>query len=268
MTESAPAADAPLEPLQRPPKVKHRRKRSGTAKWHMSREAVDLSLADLHQLDEQECWQFFVEARFGSKGTIRCPYCGSIGSHYFRRHDRRWKCHGCGKAFTVTTGTIFAQRKLPLRDILVATLTWINSSAGQPALELKRHIDKTYNTAFTLQAKLREALMRAYNVGLLSGEVEMDGADQSGWQSAKKRGEPRGKIKSAAQVEELKAKLRGRAGSMTGVAQQKERDARTSSEDDQFRPFGHRQSENARVLISVRSALAPKGPAPFSLVLP
>jgi hypothetical protein len=62
------------------PKVKHPpRKRSGTAKWHMSREAVDLPLADIYQMDEHACWKFFVETRFGSKDTVRCPYCGSIG---------------------------------------------------------------------------------------------------------------------------------------------------------------------------------------------
>jgi transposase-like protein len=92
---------------------------------------------------------------------------------HFRLHDtRRWKCYGCRSTFGVTTGTIFDRHKLSLRELLIGTLTWINSSAGQPALELKRHVDKTYNTAFTLQHKLREALMRGYNVGLLNGDVE------------------------------------------------------------------------------------------------
>jgi hypothetical protein len=65
---------------------------------------------------------------------------------------------------------------------------WINSSAGQPALELRRHMHKSYNTAFVLQHKLREALCRGYNVGLLNGELEVDGSHQSGRRSWEKRG--------------------------------------------------------------------------------
>jgi hypothetical protein len=106
-------------------KKKYVRRRSGTAKWHMSREAVNLPLADIYKLDEYECWKLFVEARFGGKDTVRCPYCGSIGTHYFRLHDRRWKCHGCKSTFTVTTGTMFAQHKLSLRDLLIGALPWV-----------------------------------------------------------------------------------------------------------------------------------------------
>src|SRR5216684_7971109 len=60
---------------------KPKRRRSGTAKWHMSREAVDLPLDAVYKMDEKACWEFFVETRFGSKDTVRCPYCGSIGRH-------------------------------------------------------------------------------------------------------------------------------------------------------------------------------------------
>ncbi len=127
-------------------KKKHVRKRSGTAKWHMSREAVNLPLADIYKMDELECWKFFVQARFGGKDTVRCPYCGSIGRHYFRLHDRRWKCHGCKSTFTVTTGTMFAQHKLSLRDLLIGALTWVNSAAGQPALE---YSNATWTRAIT-----------------------------------------------------------------------------------------------------------------------
>ena len=36
--------------------------------------------------------------------------------------------------------------------------------------------------------------MRGYNVGLLSGDIEIDGAHQSGRRAAEKRGRPQGKI--------------------------------------------------------------------------
>ncbi len=37
---------------------------------------------------------------------------------------------------------------------------------------------------------MREGLVRGYNVGLLSGDIEMDGAHQSGHRAAEKRGKP------------------------------------------------------------------------------
>ena len=41
------------------------RRRSGTAKWHMSRAAIDLSLDDVYRMDDKECMELLVHARFG-----------------------------------------------------------------------------------------------------------------------------------------------------------------------------------------------------------
>jgi transposase-like protein len=172
--------------------VKPRRRRSGTAKWHMSRAAINLSVVDVYEMTDKECLELLVQARFGGWDTVRCPKCGSIDRHYWRFLDRRWKCKGCDKTFSITSDSVFADRKLKLQDLLAGALLWINSSAGQPALELKRHFNKTYNTAYTLQHKLREALIRGYNVGLLNGDIEIDGAHQSGHRSDEKRGRPQG----------------------------------------------------------------------------
>jgi transposase-like protein len=241
-------------------KKKFVRRRSGTAKWHMSREAVNLPLADIYKLDEYECWKLFVEARFGGKDTVRCPYCGSIGTHYFRLHDRRWKCHGCKSTFTVTTGTMFAQHKLSLRDLLIGAMTWVNSAAGQPALQLKRHVDKSYNTAFTLRHKLWEALMRGYNVGLLSGDIEMDGAYQAGFNAATKRGKAataHGAIPGLSDEDIIeKAKL------LTTIAQEKARQSRKKQDAAEGKPsagLAARRSKDARMLMVVRKRSGVKG---------
>ena len=92
----------------------------------------------------------------------------------------------------MTAGTVFAKHKKSLRDILTSALMWINSAGGQPALELKRHMDTTYITPFILQHKLREGPVRGYKVGLINSDVEMDGARQSGWRAAESKGTPPG----------------------------------------------------------------------------
>ena len=141
--------------MTEPTAPKPKRHRSGTAGWHMSREAVSLSVPKVFAWTDRECLDFMVEARFGSWDSVGCPHCGTTGKHYWRPQQKRWKCAGCGSTFSVTSGTVFANRKLPLQTIIAGTLMWLNSAAGQPALELKRHLNVTYNTAYTLQHMLR-----------------------------------------------------------------------------------------------------------------
>ena len=184
MTRASP----PLRP--RPDPRKFSRKRQGTAHWLLSSRAVDVSVAQIYAMTDREAVDFCVAARWGSWDTISCPHCGTMAEHYWRPKDKRWLCRGCRKTFSVTSQTVFSKRKLRLQDLIAAVLMWINSAGGQAALELRRHTKTSYNTAFALQHKLREALVRGYNVGFLSGDVEIDGAHQSGREAKRKRGKP------------------------------------------------------------------------------
>lgn len=244
-------ADASGTPAAKP--RKHRRYRSGTAKWHMSREAVSISITDVAQWTEKECHDFLVEVRFGSLDNVRCPHCGTIEKHYWKPLQKRWQCKGCMGNFSITSGTVFSARKRPLKDIITSVLMWINSAAGQPALELKRHMNTTYNTVFVLQHKLREALVRGYNVGILNGEVEMDGAHQSGRRAAEKRGVPQGsrQVDKDTPVEDLKAAMATQSG------RTKERGKRA---DGVINPeFGQRLPKDRRILFAIRKRSGARG---------
>lgn len=195
---TSPAAKKPVakaagaKPASR---VKHRRRRQGTAHWHLSRRAVDISISDVLRWDEATCRAFLIEARWGGPDTIRCPHCGTVTQHYARPKQKRWVCRGCRKCFSLMSGTVFDSHKMSLQELIAAALLWMNSSGGQPALELRRHLRKSYNTTFVLQHKLREALQRGYNVGLLNGDLEVDAAHQSGRRSWEKRGRPQVSLK-------------------------------------------------------------------------
>jgi transposase-like protein len=212
----------------------------------MSREAVDLSVPDIQGWTEAQCHEYLVEVRFGSRETVSCPHCGTLHRHYWRGHDRRWKCAGCGNTFSITSGTVFANRKRPLKDILTGMLMWINSAAGQPALELKRHMNTTYNTVFVWQQKMREGLVRGYNVGLLSGDIEMDGAHQAGRRSLEKRGRPQGsRPLEASATSEVPTELM-----LTQTGQMK---AKKKRETGAFDPeFGRKLPKDRRILFAVR----------------
>ncbi len=71
---------------------------------------------------------------------------------------RIYKCKGCEAQFSLTTATIFASRKLPLRDLLAAIAIFVNGAKGISALQLSRDLGVQYKTAFVLAHKLREAM--------------------------------------------------------------------------------------------------------------
>lgn len=230
------------------PQRTFRRRRSGTAAWHMSDEAVDISLRDVYQMSDQEALEYLIRARWGSRTSVRCPHCGTIAGHYWRPKDRRWTCRGCRKAFSVTSDTVFANRKLALQDLIAGTLMWVNSAGGQPALELKRHWNTTYNTAYVLQHKVREALVRGYNVGLLAGDLEMDGSHQSGWRAAEKRGKPQ---VSYTPTEDLEHTLLTASGK---ERRNKKRRAGAINPE-----HGARLPEHRRIVVAVRKRSGVKG---------
>jgi hypothetical protein len=58
----------------------------------------------------------------------------------------------------VTSGTIFASRKLSFVDLLSAICLFVNASKGLSAVQLSRDLDVQHKTAFVLMHKLREAM--------------------------------------------------------------------------------------------------------------
>jgi len=87
-----------------------------------------------------------------------------------------FKCKACEHQFSVTSGTIFASRKLPVRDYLTAIAIFVNGAKGHSALQLSRDLDCQYKTAFVLAHKLREALAAEKQGETVSGTVAVDGA--------------------------------------------------------------------------------------------
>jgi transposase-like protein len=80
----------------------------------------------------------------------------------------------------VTSGTIFAGRKMAIRDILLAIAIFVNGAKGHSALQLSRDLDCQYKTAFVLAHKLREAI-DSVKKEKVSGHVEIDGAYFGGY---------------------------------------------------------------------------------------
>src|SRR5262245_6301250 len=94
----------------------------------LSTQARTLSLAKVMRLSEEDAWQTFKDIRWAeNNGDPICPRCGVVDI-YWLNDNRRFKCSGCAHKFSVTSGTIFASRKLAIRDILAAIAIFVNGA--------------------------------------------------------------------------------------------------------------------------------------------
>jgi transposase-like protein len=142
----------------------------------LSAAARSLSLAKVMRMSDDQAWEAFKTIRWADNGgEPNCPKCGSVGTYTFKAR-RIFKCKDCGSQFSVTSGTIFASRKMAIRDILGAIAIFVNGAKGHSALQLSRDLDCQYKTAFVLAHKIREAIGSQQDHASLSGEVEIDGA--------------------------------------------------------------------------------------------
>lgn len=147
----------------------------------LSPRAKTLSLVKVMRMSDQAARKAFQEIRWAdTDGEPVCPECGCL-DHYDLKSRPVWKCKGCGKQFSVTSGTIFHSRKLAVRDILAAIAVFVNGAKGYSALQLSRDLSVDYKTAFVLLHKVREAIQSAREAGALSGDVEVDGAYFGGY---------------------------------------------------------------------------------------
>lgn len=147
----------------------------------LSTAARSLSLAKVMRLTEDQAFETFKAIRWTeTDGAPVCPKCGGYVCWEFKAR-RIFKCKACNGQFSVTSGTIFASRKMDLRDILAAIAIFVNGAKGHSALQLSRDLDCQYKTAFVLSHKIREALAAEQAQSELSGVVEVDGAYFGGY---------------------------------------------------------------------------------------
>lgn len=147
----------------------------------LSTKARTLSLAKVMRLSDTEALETFKAIRWADNdGEAYCPKCGCTAVYGYKARPI-FKCQACEAQFSVTSGTIFASRKLSMRDILAAIAIFVNGAKGVSALQLSRDLDVQYKTAFVMAHKLREAMGAKVQSEEISGEVEIDGAYFGGY---------------------------------------------------------------------------------------
>ena len=153
----------------------------------LSAKARTLSLATVLRMTTEEAETAFRVIRWAATdGKPVCPHCECPTVYEARRPNgaSRWRCKACRKDFSVTSGTLFAFHKLPLRVYLSAIAIFVNEVKGKSALALSRDLDVQYKTAFVLAHKLREAMaseLKGMTVGGPGKVVETDGGYFGGY---------------------------------------------------------------------------------------
>jgi transposase-like protein len=153
----------------------------------LSKAAKTLTLAQVMRLSDAEAEATFRQVRWAdTAGQPVCPSCGGVDAYDCRRSSgaNRFRCRACRKDFTITSGTLFASHKLPLRGYLAAIAIFCNEVKGKSALAMSRDLGLSYKAAFVLLHKLREAMadeLRGRTVGGEGKTAEVDAAYFGGY---------------------------------------------------------------------------------------
>jgi len=126
---------------------------------------------------EQQAVAFLEQQRWGDAPT--CPRCAAAEVYQMkgvdgqRNKDYRWRCKGCKQMFTVRTGTIFEETRLPLRVWVYAFWKACSSKKGISALQLSREMEVTHKSALFVLRRIRHGLGQD-DAPKLTGTVEAD----------------------------------------------------------------------------------------------
>jgi transposase-like protein len=141
----------------------------------MSAAARSLGIGKVMRMSEQGAENVFVRLRWPTTdGKLVCPDCGCTTCYDCRRGAYPgWRCKACGCDFSVTSGTLFAWCKLPLKTYLLSIVVFCNEVKGKSMLALSRDLGVQYKTAFVLARKLREAMASALRGLTIRGPLQL-----------------------------------------------------------------------------------------------
>jgi transposase-like protein len=146
----------------------------------LSAAARTLSLNHIFRMTDDEARDTFKRVRWSSNGGEPfCPHCGCLTVYSLTETPPRWKCSGCRRKFSLTSGTLFHSRKLPVRDYLAIIGLFVNGVKGTSALQISRDLNINPKSSFVLLHKLREAMGSTIANADIGGEgrvAEIDGA--------------------------------------------------------------------------------------------
>jgi transposase-like protein len=110
-----------------------------------------------------------------------CPHCGTIGSAYATKRTGLYRCSeaDCRKDFTVTTRTVMERSKIPLTKWMMGFYMMSASKKGVSAHQMHRALGVTYQSAWFMCHRIREAMSGGGFAGPIGGEGKVVEADET-----------------------------------------------------------------------------------------
>ena len=124
--------------------------------------------------DDAQAEAWFVERRWPD--GVRCLSCGKGGDRIrkiTRRKTPQYRCLSCLYTFTVKTGTVMEDSKLPLSKWAMAYYLVTTNLKGVSSMKLHRDLGITQKTAWHMEHRIRETL-EDFETFKLVGPVEAD----------------------------------------------------------------------------------------------
>ena len=107
---------------------------------------------------EAEARAYFEQNRWA--GEVSCPHCGSLSVASVKSmKPMPYRCRDCRQHFSVRTGTVLAESRLPLHKWLMAIYMMTTARKGIPSTQMARELGITQKSAWFLAQRIRETWM-------------------------------------------------------------------------------------------------------------
>lgn len=105
--------------------------------------------------DEEAARLYFERNRWA--GEVTCPHCGSLSVAPVKNlKPMPYRCRDCRQHFSVRTGTVLAESRLPLQKWLMAIYMMTTARKGIPSTQMARELGVTQKSAWFLAQRIRE----------------------------------------------------------------------------------------------------------------
>lgn len=123
--------------------------------------------------NEESARLYFENQRWA--GETVCPHCGSETVSECKDHKPMpYRCKSCRKHFSVRTGTVLAESRLPLHKWMMAMYMLTTARKGISSVQMAKELGVTQKTAWFLAQRIRECWLGDDNNDKLDGTVEVD----------------------------------------------------------------------------------------------
>jgi transposase-like protein len=108
------------------------------------------------QFPNEDAARLYFEGKRWKNG-IYCAHCGALDVAECKDHiPMAYRCRACRKHFSVRTGTVLAESRLPLHKWLMAIYMMTTAREGIPSTQMARELGITQKSAWFLAQRIRE----------------------------------------------------------------------------------------------------------------